>query len=447
MIDTIYALASARGVGGVAVIRVSGPLAISGYLTLTEKESAPSRIAILSNFTDNVSRETLDKGLGIVFRAPNSYTGEDVVEYHVHGGIAVIDGMLSALGRLEGHRMALPGEFTRRAFENGKMDLTEAEAVADLIHAQTSLQKQQALSQIDGGLSKIYNDWTLALTKILAYVEAELEFPDEDVPDDILETITPKIAHLRDDIMQHLDDKRRGERLRDGIRVAVIGAPNAGKSSLVNALAQRDVAIVSDIAGTTRDVIDVHLDVAGYPVILSDTAGLRPDQIDSNNDQDRIESEGIKRALKVALEADIRVILYDGTASVLDPHSSALEEGENVLAVINKADKDTILQHPHDVLRISVSENNGIDAFLEALTVLIQKQFAVAAEAPSLTRQRHRFALQECVDGLERCLQAPLPELSAEDLRIAIRAIGKVTGAVDVEDVLDVVFRDFCIGK
>lgn len=447
MTDTIYALASARGVGGVAVIRVSGPKAIDGYHTLSNKESAPSRIAILSNFTDNVSRETLDKGLGLVFRAPNSYTGEDVVEYHVHGGLAVIDGMLGALECLDGHRMAEAGEFTRRAFENGKMDLTEAEAVADLIHAQTSLQKQQALMQIDGGLSDIYNEWTVSLTKILAYVEAELEFPDEDVPDDILETITPKIRDLHNSIEHHLDDKRRGERMRDGIRVAIIGAPNAGKSSLVNALAQRDVAIVSDIAGTTRDVIDVHLDVAGYPVILTDTAGLRPEQIDSNNDQDRIESEGIKRALKVAHEADIRVILYDGTASVLDPHSYALEEGENVLAVVNKADKDLKLQHPHDALRISVSENQGIDAFLDGLTVLIKDQFAVSSEAPSLTRQRHRFALQECVDALQRCLAAPMPELSAEDLRLAIRAIGKVTGAVDVEDVLDVVFRDFCIGK
>lgn len=301
--------------------------------------------------------------------------------------------------------------------------------------------------QIEGGLSNIYNEWTVSLTKILAYVEAELEFPDEDVPDDILETITPKIEALSNMIEHHLDDRRRGERMRDGIRVAIIGAPNAGKSSLVNALAQRDVAIVSDIAGTTRDVIDVHLDIAGYPVILTDTAGLRPEQIDSNNDQDRIESEGIKRALKVAHEADIRVILYDGTASVLDPHSYALEEGENVLAVVNKADKDLKLQHPHDALRISVSENQGIDAFLNGLTVLIKDQFAVSSEAPSLTRQRHRFALQECVDALQRCLAAPMPELSAEDLRLAIRAIGKVTGAVDVEDVLDVVFRDFCIGK
>ncbi len=447
MTDTIYALASARGVGGVAVIRVSGIDAIAGYLKLSGKESAPSRIAILSNFTDSVSRETLDKGLGIVFPAPNSYTGEDVVEYHVHGGIAVIDGMLAALGRLVGHRMAEPGEFTRRAFENGKMDLTEAEAVADLIHAQTSLQKQQALVQIDGGLSDIYNEWTERLTKILAYVEAELEFPDEDVPDDILETITPQISDLRAHIEGHLDDKRRGERMRDGIRVAIIGAPNAGKSSLINELAQRDVAIVSDIAGTTRDVIDVHLDIAGYPVILTDTAGLRPDQIDSNNGQDRIESEGIKRALKVAHEADIRVILYDGTASELDPYSYALEDGDNVLAVVNKADQTIKLEHPKDVLRISVSDHSGIDDFIEALSVLIKELFAVSAEVPSLTRQRHRFALQECVDALERCLAASLPEMSAEDLRLAIRAIGKVTGAVDVEDVLDVVFRDFCIGK
>ncbi len=444
MNDTIYALASGRGQAGIAVIRVSGSRAFAGFFALSGRKTAPSRIAMLCDLKRNVSRETLDQALVICFEGPHSYTGEDVVEYHVHGGHAVVQGMLQALSELEGYRMAEPGEFTRRAFENGKMDLTAAEAVADLIHAQTSAQKQQALMQIQGGLAEIYTGWRDRLTRILAYVEAELEFPDEDMPDDILATITPQIEDLRRGLAEHLDDNRRGERLRDGIRVAVIGAPNAGKSSLVNALARRDVAIVSDVAGTTRDVIDVALDIGGYPVILSDTAGLRPDQIGANG-QEGIESEGIKRALRTAAEADIRVIVYDGGLDVPDAHSRALEDFAQVLVVVNKADKGVRLKHPEGI-EVSVAQNIGIDVFLSRLQVMIEGLIGLS-EAPSLTQARHRAALKDCGDSLKRALSAALPELAAEDLRLAIRALGKVTGRVDVEDLLDVVFRDFCIGK
>lgn len=445
MSDTIYALASASGQAGVAVVRVSGASALDSLKLLTNETEIPYRRALLRELKRPVSRETLDKALVLAFKSPHSYTGEDVVEYHLHGGLAVIQGVLDSLSSMDSHRMAEPGEFTRRAFENGKMDLTEAEAIADLIHAETQLQKTQALSQMGGALAVIYDGWREALVKILAYVEAELEFPDEDLPDDILPKITPQIDAMITDLDDHLNDNRRGERLRDGISIAIIGAPNAGKSSLVNALVQRDIAIVSEIAGTTRDVIEAHLDIGGYPVILSDTAGLRPDQIDDSG-QGSIESEGIKRALKIAREADIRVILYDGTALDLDPHSHALEAQDNTIAVINKADQKINLSHPAQPLKISVASNKGISEFLAALTTQIQTLVG-RSEAPALTRQRHRDALLDCKDSLKRCLSAQLPELTAEDLRLAVRALGRITGRVDVEDLLDVIFRDFCIGK
>ncbi len=445
MSDTIYALASAHGRAGVAVIRASGSRALDSFKTITSESNIKYRQTLLRELKHPVSRETLDNALVIAFKAPNSYTGEDVVEYHLHGGIAVIDGVLDALGSLDGHRMAEAGEFTRRAFENGKMDLTEAEAIADLIHAETQMQKSQALSQMGGALADIYEGWAERLTKILAYVEAEIEFPDEDLPDEILPRITPQIEVLKAEIGVHLNDNRRGERLRGGIHIAVIGAPNAGKSSLVNALAQRDIAIVSEIAGTTRDVIEAHLDISGYPVILSDTAGLRPDQI-GGTAQDTIESEGIRRAMKIANDADIRVILYDGTSLELDKHSLELEKLDNSIALINKSDQGIMLQHPSNPLAISVAKNQGIAEFLDSLTIMI-KSLIGASDSPAITRKRHRDALLDCRASLDRCLNAPLPELSAEDLRLAVRHLGRITGRVDVEELLDVIFRDFCIGK
>ncbi|MBI1300514.1 MAG: tRNA uridine-5-carboxymethylaminomethyl(34) synthesis GTPase MnmE [Alphaproteobacteria bacterium] len=449
MADTIFALASGQPPSGVAVIRVSGSDAFNSYRALTNTKSLPVwRTAQLQTITEPVSRETLDKALVLLFQNPHSFTGEDIVEYHLHGGRAIIDSVLKALGNQPNHRMAEPGEFTRRAFQNGKMDLTEAEAIADLIHAETELQRAQAFAQMDGVLSNLYNTWREELTKILAYVEAELEFPDEDLPDDILARITPQLDVLQSDIQAHLNDNRRGERLRNGIHVAILGAPNAGKSSLVNALAQRDVAIVSETAGTTRDVIDVHLDIAGYPVILSDTAGLRPDQL-GEDAHDKIEEEGIKRALKIAEEADIRVILYDGAAEKPDKHSLDLESKDNAFAVINKADQNVTLKHSKTLLKISSKTGEGLAEFLVELEKHIKKSMesGESTKTPALTRERHRQALQGCLEALIRSKTAPEPELTAEDLRLAIRDLGRITGKVDVEDLLDVVFRDFCIGK
>lgn len=468
MQDTIFALSSAPGRGGVAVIRVSGPHAAESLKALAGTCPAP-RLASVYTLKHPVSRETIDKALVLFFENPASFTGEDIAEYHVHGGRAVVSALLSALKTFPYHRMAEPGEFTRRAFENGKMDLTAAEAIADLIDAETEAQKMQALAQMGGALSSLYSEWSERLKRVLAHLEADIEFPDEDMPDGVAPEVLGDIRALTDALKEHLNDNRRGERLRDGVQVVVIGAPNAGKSSLVNALAQRDVAIVSDIAGTTRDVIEAHLDLGGYPVILADTAGLRPDQIppclppacggDVRGGQDSIESEGIRRAFERAQRADIKLLVFDGTVAA-DPHTLALVDENSVIAV-NKIDQldafpaqagifPDAKQVPafagKAVIKLSAETGEGLNELIRAITDKAAGLIG-SAETPSLTRKRHRSAVEAALEHLERALQAPLPELVAEDVRLAVRALGRITGRVDVEDLLDVIFRDFCIGK
>jgi len=450
--DTIYALSSAAGKAGVSVIRVSGSRAWNSLESLADGQKLPTpRKTSVLNLINPVSRETIDSTMVIGFKAPASFTGEDVIEYHCHGSPAVLEEMMEVLSKMNGHRLAQHGEYTRRAFDNGKLDLTEAEAIADLIDAETKAQKDQALAQMGGALSDLYNGWATELTKALAYIEAIIDFPDEDVPDTETAKATPAILDLLGQITSHLDDDRRGERLRNGLQIAVIGAPNAGKSSLVNALAQRDVAIVSDMAGTTRDVIEAHLNLGGYPVILADTAGLRPDQIGKTG-QEGIESEGIKRALKRAEEADLRILMFDATEEELDQHTLDLVD-ESALVVVNKIDLNSNAQDSFHVkqgiepLFISTQSGAGLDKFLKTLTSRISKQMAVSRETPALTRQRHRAHLEECKDFLGNGLTQTQPELMAQDLRFAVNALGRITGRVDVEDLLDVIFKDFCIGK
>lgn len=440
--DTIYALASGAGRAGVAVVRVSGPRSWKSLKALTNKQILP-RHALFARLVNPQSKTLIDEAVVLPFQAPASYTGEDVVEYHIHGGRAVLSDLLDFLGAQDAHRMAEPGEFTRRAFENGKMDLTAAEAVADLIDAETSAQKIQALSQMGGALSRLYEGWSEDLKRALAHLEADIEFPDEDLPDGVAPEVMEEIQRLQGEISLHLNDGRRGERLRDGIQIAVIGAPNAGKSSLVNALARRDVAIVSDLAGTTRDVIEVHLDLGGFPVVLADTAGLRPEQLGESG-HDAIESEGIRRALERAENADIRLLVFDGTAAQVDAHTFALRD-VHAIALINKADHAIGLSIP-DALEVSATTGEGLDALLEVLRGKVAELIG-AREMPSLTRRRHRSALEEALACLQRSRQVALPELIAEDMRLAVRALGRITGRVDVEDLLDVIFRDFCIGK
>jgi tRNA modification GTPase len=431
----------------VAAVRVSGSKAVDSIKEISGLANPLPRQAYLRKLIDPVSRETIDHALVFFFSAPASFTGEDVAEFHLHGGPAIIRSLVAALAAMPGLRLAEPGEFTRRAFENGKIDLTGAEAIADLINAETEAQKAQALSQYEGGLKNLYDGWRDRLARILAYLEAEIDFPDEeDVELDYRTRLKADIAPLLADIAAHLGDNRRGERLRDGFQVVVIGAPNVGKSSLVNALARRDIAIVSDVAGTTRDIVEAHLDLGGYPVILSDTAGLRPDQL-GDSGHDRIESEGIRRAIARAEGADLRLLVFDASNPVPDPHTIALRD-ENSLLVFNKADR-AVAPVLEGAIVISVQTGAGIDELLGRITGLLRKKMEEGRVAgmPSLTRQRHRDALEKCTASLARAAEAPAPEMAAEDLRLAVRFLGSITGRVDVEDLLDIIFKDFCIGK
>ncbi len=443
--DTIYALASAQGRAGIAVVRVSGPAAPQSLKQLSE-DNFPPRQAVLTTIHNPKSGAIIDEPIVIYFQPPRSYTGEEVVEYHIHGGKAVRDSLMSALAECEGHRLAEPGEFTRRAYENGRMDLTQAEAVADLIHAETEAQKQLALSQMGGALGHLYGDWADQLIRALAYAEAQIDFSEEDLPEEEVKNhINPALQSLLSAIDSHLNDGNRGEILREGIKIAIIGAPNAGKSSLVNALAQRDVAIVSDMAGTTRDVLEVHLDLKGYPVTLYDTAGLRPEELNDQDAQNKIEAEGIKRALAKAKEADFKILLFDGSERELHSQTIALHDNKSFL-VINKSDliSDRIIDN---ALYISAQTGQGIDNFVTHVSRETSHLFEEMGSSPSLTRARHREALENCRLYITNALNGYSPDLVAEDIRMAVRAIGKITGRTDVEDLLDIIFRDFCIGK
>ena len=448
--ETVFALSSAAGRAGIAVIRVSGPEAGAAYRALAGRDLPPPRRATLVRLTDPASGEALDRGLSLWFPGPASATGEDVVEFHVHGGPAVIDGMIAALASCQGLRPAEAGEFTRRAFENGRMDLTAAEGVADLVAAETEAQRRQALRQSDGALAALYEEWRGRLAEILAHYEAGIDFADEDLGSDPGAGRGPDIAALGAEIAAHLDDSHRGERLRDGLYIAIIGAPNVGKSSLLNRLARREAAIVASLAGTTRDVIECHLDIAGYPVIVADTAGLRA----AEGVGGEVEREGVRRALARAAGADLKLAVFEAGGEP-DSATAALID-EATIVVLNKSDlaqgAPTGAAAPspsvagHEALAVSAKTGTGIAALLHRLETETIALLA-PAPAPALTRVRHRQALEECGEALGRALEAGPGELSAEDLRLALRALGRITGRVDVEDLLDIIFRDFCIGK
>ena len=443
MTDTIFALSTAPGRAGIAVLRISGLEAGAALLALAGRRPAPRR-ATRARFADPASGEAIDDGLMLLFPAPNSLTGEDVAELQVHGSRAVVAALLAVLGRLPGLRLAEPGEFTRRAFENGKLDLTEAEGVADLVAAETAAQRRQALRQLAGDLGRLYEGWRERLLRSLAELEAEIDFPEEGLPPDLRRRVAAEVAALRGEIAAHLADAHRGERLRDGIAVAIIGPPNAGKSSLMNALARREVAITAASAGTTRDVIEVALDLGGYPVVLADTAGLREAAED-------VEAEGVRRARARAEAADLRLVVLDASR---EPEAESLAGliDADALIVANKIDiagadggwADALGAGP--ALRLSVRTGAGMEALLRRLEIEVARRFEPGA-APLITRARHRQALEACLAALLRFDRASLPELAAEDLRGATRALGRITGRVDVEDMLDIIFREFCIGK
>jgi tRNA modification GTPase len=434
--DTIFALSTAPGRAGLAVVRVSGPEAAPALQALAHKPLPAPRNAVTTSLFD-ASGNLIDRGLAIFFKGPASFTGEDIAEFHVHGGRAIVDAMLDALAAL-GLRPAGAGEFTRRAVENGKLDLTQAEAIADLVDAETSAQRRQALRQYDGALAELYEGWRADLIRAGAWAEAAIDFSDEELPADTLARTRQAISGIIEDIQRHTDDSSRGEILREGLCLTVIGPPNAGKSSLVNALARRDVAIVAETAGTTRDVIEVQMDLGGYPVTVADTAGLR-------DTSEAIEAEGVRRALARAEAADLVLLLLDGSAN--DPMAGLRANTRIDLTIFNKSD----LPWPakRDGIAISLRTGVGLDAMIEALTCKVRERLESPNEVPVLTRKRHRHALEEAVRSLQHALAAPddHPELLAEDLRLALRSLGRITGRVDIEELLDVVFRDFCIGK
>lgn len=440
---TIFALATPLAKSGVAVIRISGP----------EAPRAVSRLTGLKDWQPNLARyaelkrrdgSLIDRCLALCFKAPRSFTGEDVAELQVHGSLAIIRELLDVLGAMEGLRPAEPGEFTRRAFLNGKMDLLEAEGLADLIDAETRAQAAQAMRQLQGESSRRYDDLRARLVKSLALMEAYIDFPDEEIPASALQEVHGNIALLKKEIAVALADNKSGERRREGVRIAIIGAPNVGKSSLLNALSGREAAIVSRHAGTTRDVIEVRMDIAGFPVILADTAGLR-------ETGDEIEEEGVRRARLVAQDADIKMILFDATMLAAPPAAVSSQVDEKSIIIANKCDLlprtgNSNLLLNNNILYISAKTGQGVGDLLKNIENIISYKFSSAA-APLITRARHRAALEECSRFLERFSPEKPLELACEELRLAGESVGRITGKIAVDELLDVIFKEFCIGK
>lgn len=435
MTHTIFALATPPGRGAIAILRLSGPQTDGALAALSAPGLTP-RMASLRTLRH--TGQTLDQALVLRFPAPNSYTGEDCAELHLHGGRAIVEAVSQALVDL-GLRPADPGEFTRRAFENGRMDLAQAEAVADLIDAETAAQAAQALGQLDGALSQTYAGFRRDLLKALTLVEAEIDFPDEEVPDNLSRTAGPVLDGLIGDLNAALADARRGERVREGYRIVLIGETNAGKSSLFNALVAREAAIVTPIAGTTRDVLDADLVIGGYAVTLSDTAGLR-------DSDDPVEQEGVRRARLRAQGADLRLWVRGPG----DPDGSAAEfvRPEDLL-VFTKADIDRAAPPPgREAVVVSTETGEGLSALHEWIAARLARDLA-GADFPAVTRDRHRRRLSEALAAVTEARAALdiAPEIAGDDLRRAADALARVTGAIGVEDVLGEVFSTFCIGK
>lgn len=440
--DTIFALSTGFVKSGIGVIRISGKSVKLALSLVCDYENPTPNYAKPCSVKDFKTGEIIDKGLVLYFKAPKSYTGEDVAELHLHGSRAVISNVLEILNNIEGLRPAERGEFTKRAVINGKMDLTSAEGINDLINAETNEQRKQALRQMSGELADLYESWQNRLKKLLAHLEAYIDFPEEDIPNDLENASTDEINAVLKEIKDHLADNHKGEILRQGYSIAIIGAPNAGKSSLLNKLVKRDAAIVSSMAGTTRDIIEVFLDLDGFPVILADTAGLR-------EAKDVIEEEGIKRALKRAAAANLKLAVFDGAKyPEMDKDTLSLCD-KNTLKIINKSDlmgNHKVITKEKDFILTNSLTGKGLDAVLDAIKKRVSDELSLK-ENPALTQIRHREALTECAAALSRSLTAPQTDLKAEDLRLASRALGKITGQITVDEVLDIVFKEFCIGK
>ena len=442
---TIYALSTGPGVSGIAIIRISGPDTLKVIKLLTNKDVPRPREATLRKINNIETSELIDEGIILWFPGPESYTGEDMAEIQVHGSKAVIDAIHKNISNIENCRFAEPGEFTKLAFQNGKIDLLRAESVADLISSETEIQRKQAVKIMSGRSADKFNSLREKLLQILSHVEAKIDFPDEDLPKDILNKIKKDTDEVLKDIEKILNDQKVGERIREGFKIAILGPTNAGKSSLINHLSNRDVAIVSEIAGTTRDVIETHLNIDGYPVIVSDTAGIR-------ESVDEIEKKGIKLSLNRAEEADLKLVVVDAkNTDFTDTLKGLLDD--NAILVLNKSDLleediDPEINRINHVL-VSIKNNLNIDKLIQKIKNALKNKF-ITSDDILITRERHRQHLEQCVSHLKRFNQKKQVEdfdIAAEDLRLAARHLGMIVGKVDVEEILGSIFNDFCIGK
>jgi tRNA modification GTPase len=442
---TIYALSSGPGISGIAVIRVSGKNTAEVIKKLTGSKLPSPRMATLKKFNKNGKKELIDEGVIIWFPGPNSYTGEDLAEFHVHGSRAVIKAMHLAISKINNCRLADPGEFTKRAFQNGRINLLKAESIADLISAETEIQRKQALKIMSGKSSDQFNLWREQLLKILSHVEAKIDFPDENLPKNIINAIRKTSNNILIEIKKTLNDQKVGERIREGFRIAIVGPTNSGKSSLLNYLSKRDVAIVSEIAGTTRDVIETHLNLDGYPVVVSDTAGIR----DSKNE---IEKMGIKIALNRAEDADLKLVIV----SAKNVNFTGVLKGlltKNAVLVVNKSDlmkgKFNSKFKKYEHVLISIKKDSNLNKLISKIKNKLKNKFTTAEDI-LITRERHRQNLINCVHHLEKFEKKKSAQdfdKAAEDLRLATRHLGMIVGKVDVEELLGSIFNDFCIGK
>ncbi len=442
---TIYALSSGSSISGIAVIRVSGKNASEVVKKLTLNKLPEPRVATLRKFNKNGQKSLIDEGVVLWFPGPNSYTGEDLAEFHIHGSRAVIDAMHNSIEKIKNCRLAEPGEFTKRAFQNGKINLLKAESISDLISSETEIQRRQAVRIMTGKSSDKYNLWRTKLLKVLSHVEAKIDFPDEELPKNIITRVQNISNSVLKDIKKTLNDQKVGERIREGFKIAIVGPPNSGKSSLLNYLSKRDAAIVSEIAGTTRDVIETHLNLDGYPVVVSDTAGIR-------SSKNEIEKKGIKIALKRAEDADLRLVIISAKSADFTGVLKRLLT-KNALLVINKSDLingklDKKIKKYNHIL-ISIKKDLNLKKLVAKIKNKLKNKF-MTNEDIIITRERHRQNLVNCVRHLEKFKKKKLAldfDKAAEDLRLATRHLGMIVGKVDVEELLGSIFNDFCIGK
>ncbi len=442
---TIYALSSGPGIAGISVIRVSGSKTRDVIVNLTKQKAPEPRVATLRKFNKINNNELIDEGILIWFPGPNSYTGEDMAEFHVHGSKAVVDSIQDTISKIDGCRLADPGEFTKIAFQNGKVNLLKAESISDLISSETEIQRQQAIKIMSGKNSEKFNSLRSRLIKILSNVEAKIDFPEDDLPNDILENIHTETDYIINEIEKILNDQRVGERIREGFKIAIVGPTNAGKSSLLNYLSRRDIAIVSEIAGTTRDVIEAHLNLDGFPVIVSDTAGIRV----SKNE---IEKKGIKLALKKAENADLNIIVLEPKSQDFSDFFDESAIKKSIL-VVNKSDLG-VNQISNEIRKynpifISVKKEKNLDQLIDLIKENLKNKF-ISSKDIYITRERHRSNLKNCVEHLKSFIEKKSLQdfdKGAEDLRLAVRYLGMIVGKVDVEEVLGSIFNDFCIGK